>query len=168
MTDTASRRSALRPQDGTITVAAAATGGLAPHAHAAGRPRHGAGPRVERLLAELTLDEKISLPHGATGPASLGQAGHVPGVARFGIPPSHLADGPVGVRATRIRVWGGRRRLTPRAGERKRVTVPVAARTLSSWDPERHDWVSGTGRREVWIGAPAEDPRLRTRAGVAR
>jgi len=101
MTDTASRRSALRLLGGAITVAAAATGGLAPPAHAAGRPGHGAGRRVERLIARLTLDEKISLLHGATDPASLGQAGYVPGVARLGIPALRLADGPAGVRVTR-------------------------------------------------------------------
>ncbi|AZP16248.1 glycoside hydrolase family 3 protein [Streptomyces aquilus] len=101
MTDTVSRRSTLRLLGGAITVAAAATGGPAPLAHAGGRPGHGAGPRVERLLARLTLDEKISLLHGATDPVSLGQAGYVPGVARLGIPPLRLADGPAGVRVTR-------------------------------------------------------------------
>ncbi|NUS27277.1 MAG: hypothetical protein HOV92_24040, partial [Streptomyces sp.] len=63
---------------------------------------------------------------------------------------------------------GGYRRLTLRAGERRRVTVRVAARTLSSWDPKRHDWVLGTGLRDVWVGASAGDLRLRTRAGVTR
>ncbi|WP_246562233.1 beta-glucosidase [Streptomyces roseirectus] len=55
-------------------------------------------PRVERLLSQLTLDEKLSLLHGAPDPASLGQAGHLPGVPRLGIPPLRLADGPAGVR----------------------------------------------------------------------
>ncbi|NUO45563.1 MAG: beta-glucosidase, partial [Streptomyces sp.] len=67
-----------------------------------------------------------------------------------------------------VRVLGGYRRLTLRAGERRRVTVRVAARTLSSWDPKRHDWVLGTGLRDVWVGASAGDLRLRTRAGVTR
>jgi beta-glucosidase len=53
---------------------------------------------VETLLALLTLDEKISLLHGAEDPHSLGQAGYVPGVARLAIPPLRLADGPAGVR----------------------------------------------------------------------
>ncbi|MFE7174288.1 beta-glucosidase [Streptomyces sp. NPDC057616] len=101
MTDTVSRRSALRLLGGAIAVAAAATGGLAPPAHAQDRPEAGAGPRVEGLIGKLTLDEKISLLHGATDPASLGQAGYVPGVPRLGIPPLRLTDGPAGVRVTR-------------------------------------------------------------------
>ncbi|MER5450642.1 glycoside hydrolase family 3 N-terminal domain-containing protein [Streptomyces sp. NPDC002764] len=101
MSDPVSRRSALRLMSGAIAVAAAATGGFTPAAHAQSRPEAGAGPRVEGLLARLTLDEKISLLHGTTDPASLGQAGYVPGVARLGIPPLRLADGPAGVRVTR-------------------------------------------------------------------
>lgn len=57
--------------------------------------------RVDDLLARLTLDEKVSLLHGATDPESLGQAGHVPGVPRLGIPPLRLADGPAGIRVRR-------------------------------------------------------------------
>ncbi|MFF3346756.1 beta-glucosidase [Streptomyces sp. NPDC002779] len=102
MTDTVSRRSALRLVGGAVAVAAAATGGPAPlsSAHAHGRTGPSAGRRVESLLARLTLDEKISLLHGATDPAPLGQAGYLPGVERLGIPPLRLADGPAGVRVT--------------------------------------------------------------------
>ncbi|MFF7471942.1 glycoside hydrolase family 3 N-terminal domain-containing protein [Streptomyces sp. NPDC008092] len=102
MSETVSRRSALRLTAGAIAVAAAATGGLVPltPAAAADRPGAGAGPRVEGLLARLTLDEKISLLHGADDPGSLGQAGYVPGVPRLNIPPLRLADGPAGVRIT--------------------------------------------------------------------
>ncbi|MFE6485819.1 beta-glucosidase, partial [Streptomyces sp. NPDC057757] len=94
------RRSALRLLGGAIAVAAAATGaGPASVAHA--ESRTGAGSRVEGLISKLTLDEKVSLLHGATDPAPLGQAGHVPGVPRLGIPPLRLADGPAGVRVAR-------------------------------------------------------------------
>lgn len=95
MTDTVPRiprRSALRLIGGALTVAAVPS-----LAHA----RSGPAPRVEALLARLTLDEKISLLHGATDPRPLGQAGYVPGVERLGIPPLRLADGPAGVRVTR-------------------------------------------------------------------
>ncbi|WP_406446825.1 glycoside hydrolase family 3 C-terminal domain-containing protein [Streptomyces sp. NBC_01613] len=100
MTDTVSRRSALRLLGGAIVVATAVTGDLTPPAHALDRPEAGAGPRVEGLVAKLTLDEKISLLHGATDPNSLGQAGYVPAVERLGIPRLRLADGPAGVRVT--------------------------------------------------------------------
>src|ERR1700689_1693098 len=54
---------------------------------------------VDRLLAAMTLPEKIALVHGATESASSyqGQAGYMPGVARLGIPSLRLADGPPGV-----------------------------------------------------------------------
>ncbi|CAL9634449.1 Beta-hexosaminidase [Streptomyces sp. enrichment culture] len=63
-----------------------------------------------------------------------------------------------------VRALAGYRRLALRAGERRRVTVRVTSRTLSCWDPRRHDWVLGTGRRAVWIGASSADLRLRTGA----
>src|SRR5208283_316082 len=55
--------------------------------------------RVDRLLGKMTLDEKMTLVHGAgESPAtSQGQAGYVPGIPRLGIPPLRLADGPPGV-----------------------------------------------------------------------
>ncbi|MFE6281513.1 beta-glucosidase [Streptomyces sp. NPDC057877] len=99
MTDPVPRRSALALLGGALTVAAA-TGALAAPAHAHGRANAAHTRRVDKLLARLTLDEKISLLHGATDPAQLGQAGYVPGVKRLGIPPLRLADGPAGVRVT--------------------------------------------------------------------
>ena len=49
-------------------------------------------PKVRSLMNVLTLDEKISLVHGAVVPASLGQAGYLPGVPRLGIPVRRDAD----------------------------------------------------------------------------
>lgn len=100
MSDSVTRRSALGLLGGAITVAAAITAGAALPSYAAARARRdpGAGPRVESLIGRLTLDEKISLLHGADDPEGLGQAGYVPGVPRLGIPPLRLADGPAGVR----------------------------------------------------------------------
>ncbi|MEV0318528.1 beta-glucosidase [Streptomyces sp. NPDC050658] len=57
--------------------------------------------RVRGLVARLTLDEKISLVHGATDPRRLGQAGYLPGVERLGIPELRLSDGPAGVNVTK-------------------------------------------------------------------
>ena len=68
--------------------------------------------------------------------------------------------------AQAVRVLGGYRRVALRAGQRRRVEVEVAARTLSSWDPTRHHWVLGTGRRTVWLGASSRDLRLRTSVEV--
>ncbi len=55
--------------------------------------------RVDRLLAQMTLDEKISMIHGTGEDAATyqGEAGYLPGVARLGIPPMRFADGPPGV-----------------------------------------------------------------------
>ena len=47
--------------------------------------------RAEELMKKLTLDEKISMIHGA----QLFQTG---GVERLGIPPLKMSDGPMGVR----------------------------------------------------------------------
>jgi beta-glucosidase len=55
---------------------------------------------VDALLAAMTLDEKLTFVHGSVDPQSLGEAGYVPGVARLGIPPLRLTDGPAGVRVT--------------------------------------------------------------------
>ncbi|WP_431873256.1 glycoside hydrolase family 3 C-terminal domain-containing protein [Amycolatopsis sacchari] len=52
-------------------------------------------------VSRMTLEEKVSLLHGATDPASLGQAGYLPGVPRLGIPEVRLTDGPAGIRVTR-------------------------------------------------------------------
>ncbi|MFD9636330.1 hypothetical protein, partial [Streptomyces violascens] len=63
MSDTVSRRSALRLLGGAVTVAAAATGTLAAPARALSAPP--ASRRVEALIARLSPDEKVGLLHGA-------------------------------------------------------------------------------------------------------
>lgn len=55
--------------------------------------------RVDHLLGQMTLDEKIAMIHG-TGEDNTtyqGQAGYLPGIKRLGIPPMRFADGPPGV-----------------------------------------------------------------------
>jgi beta-glucosidase len=64
------------------------------------QPRSQDRGSVGALLAAMTLDEKLSFVHGSPDPHSLGQAGYIPGVARLGIPPLRLTDGPAGVRVT--------------------------------------------------------------------
>ncbi|MFD5391038.1 beta-glucosidase [Streptomyces sp. NPDC127074] len=104
-----SRRSALSFLGGAMAVAATGGGGWrAAAAEPASGPGSAPGPasgpaasRVDSLIGRMTLEEKVSLLHGAKDPRSLGQAGHIPGVPRLGIPPLRLADGPAGVRVTR-------------------------------------------------------------------
>ncbi|MEU5952730.1 glycoside hydrolase family 3 N-terminal domain-containing protein [Streptomyces sp. NPDC047525] len=80
--------------------AAAATGAAGGTEGAASPGVAAATRRVRGLIARLTLDEKISLVHGATDPRRLGQAGYLPGVKRLGIPELRLSDGPAGVNVT--------------------------------------------------------------------
>jgi beta-glucosidase len=55
--------------------------------------------RVDKLLSQMTLEEKMALIRGAQeDPATnQGQAGYLPGVPRLGIPPLRMSDGPPGV-----------------------------------------------------------------------
>jgi beta-glucosidase len=55
--------------------------------------------RVDKLLRQMTLDEKLAMIHGVGEDASTyqGEAGYLPGVKRLGIPPMRFADGPPGV-----------------------------------------------------------------------
>ncbi|MFD0270562.1 beta-glucosidase [Streptomyces sp. NPDC127106] len=65
-----------------------------------------------------------------------------------------------------VRALAGYRRLTLAPGEARRVAVDVDARALSSWDPERHAWVPGTGRRTVFAGRSSRDLPLRAETVV--
>ena len=55
--------------------------------------------RVDHLLGQMTLDEKIAMIHGSGEDASTSQgvAGYLPGIKRLGIPPMRFADGPPGI-----------------------------------------------------------------------
>ncbi|MGC2297864.1 MAG: glycoside hydrolase family 3 N-terminal domain-containing protein, partial [Acidobacteriaceae bacterium] len=55
--------------------------------------------RVDKLLSQMTFDEKIGMIHGEDeDPATFqGQAGYLRGVPRLGIPAMRFADGPPGV-----------------------------------------------------------------------
>jgi len=56
-------------------------------------------PRVDKLLSQMTLEEKIAMVHGTGEDPSTnqGQAGYRAGIPRLGIPSLRLADGPPGV-----------------------------------------------------------------------
>src|ERR1035438_9700992 len=55
------------------------------------------GTDIQALVRRMTIEEKISLVHGAGDPQDLGQAGYWPGLPRLGIPPLRFADGPAGI-----------------------------------------------------------------------
>jgi beta-glucosidase len=95
-------------------VLAVASLAVAPTAVSASAPRAAAAPRVAAarpwmntrlgpeqrarlLVAQMTLDEKIAMVHGAGFAFNIGYAGVVPVNTRLGIPALYLADSPVGV-----------------------------------------------------------------------
>lgn len=53
--------------------------------------------RIDLLVRQMTLAEKLSLVHGARDPEMLAGAGYWPGLPRLRIPPLRLADGPPGI-----------------------------------------------------------------------
>src|SRR3954452_1286421 len=78
-----------------------ATAALAVAALAVGAPGAAAQSRAESLVAQMTLDEKLSMVHGTGAwldPKDLREAGFIPGVPRLGIPPLRLTDAPIGIR----------------------------------------------------------------------
>ena len=91
--------------------------------------------RVDKLLSQMTLDEKITLIHGTGEDSKVyqGQAGYLAGIPRLGIPGLRFADGPPGV-LTRI----------PSQGES--ATMAVAA-TFSTKDGEDNGIVIGREAR---------------------
>jgi len=60
--------------------------------------------KVDRLLSQMTLEEKINLLHGGTeaSPSGVSQAGTWPGLPRLNIPSLRLSDGPPGVS---VQIW---------------------------------------------------------------
>ncbi|MFN8028079.1 MAG: glycoside hydrolase family 3 C-terminal domain-containing protein [Acidimicrobiia bacterium] len=74
--------------------------------------------RVDKLIAELTLDEKASLTAGA-------DMWTIPGVERVGIPAVTVTDGPNGARGTAL--FG--------LGNETAVCVPCGSALGATWDP---------------------------------
>jgi len=70
--------------------------------------------RAAELLSQMTLDEKLSLVHGVSGP----YVGNVPANTRLNIPPLHLEDGPQGVAD----------------GVQKTTCWPSALTVVATWD----------------------------------
>jgi beta-glucosidase len=95
--------------------------------------------RIDRLLKQMTLEEKMNLIRGDAEPAATnqGQAGYLPGVPRLHIPSLRMADGPPGV-------------LTRIPGQAQTATMGVAA-TFSVKDAEQNGVAIGREARSLGI-----------------
>jgi beta-glucosidase len=95
--------------------------------------------RVDKLLSQMTLQEKLTLVHGAQEDQAVyqGQAGYLAGVPRLGIPGLRYADGPPGV-------------LTRHPSQGETATMGVAA-TFSLRDAELNGVVIGREARALGI-----------------
>jgi beta-glucosidase len=85
---------ALIPASGVPASASTLPATGAPNAQ---RSYAAARQRAQRLVHQMTLDEKVQLIHGIGFQRNAGFAGRVAGIARLGIPDLVLADGPNGV-----------------------------------------------------------------------
>ena len=95
--------------------------------------------RIDRLLHQLTLEEKMDLIRGGIEDAAVyqGQAGFLPGVPRLHIPSLRFADGPPGL-------------LTRVPAQAETATMGVAA-TFSTRDAEANGAVIGREARSLGI-----------------
>jgi beta-glucosidase len=96
-------------------------------------------PRVDKLLSQMTLQEKLTLIHGTQEDPKVyqGQAGYLAGIPRLGIPGLRFADGPPGV-------------LTRHPSQGETATMGVAA-TFSIKDAEDNGLVIGREDRALGI-----------------
>jgi len=100
--------------------------------------------RLDKLLSQMTRDEKIALIRGASeDPATnQGQAGYIAGVPRLGIPPLRMSDGPPGV-------------LTRLPSQAETATMGLAA-TFSRRDAEENGAVIGREAKSLGIDVVLE------------
>jgi len=95
--------------------------------------------RVDKLLSQMTLEEKLSLIHGTYEDPAVyqGQAGYLGGISRLNIPGLRFADGPPGV-------------LTRHRSQGETATMGVAA-TFSRKTAEENGIVIGREDRALGI-----------------
>ena len=95
--------------------------------------------RIDKLLSQMTLEEKMNLIRGGVEPADVyqGQAGYLPGVPRLSVPSLRMADGPPGL-------------LTRVPGQAETATMGVAA-TWSRATAEANGAVIGREARSLGI-----------------
>ncbi|WP_207429145.1 glycoside hydrolase family 3 C-terminal domain-containing protein [Pedobacter sp. SYSU D00535] len=80
--------------------------------------------KIEALLKQMTLEEKIGMIHGNSSFTSTG-------VARLGIPELTTSDGPHGVRPEHGRDW-----VLDKKGNDSSTYLPVGLTLASTWNPE--------------------------------
>ncbi len=95
--------------------------------------------RVDKLLSQMTIQEKLTLIHGTQEDPKVyqGQAGYLAGIPRLGIPGLRFADGPPGV-------------LTRHPSQSETATMGVAA-TFSAKTAEANGLVIGREERALGI-----------------
>ena len=81
-------------------------------------------PKIDILLKQLTLEEKINMIHGNSSFTS-------GGVARLGIPELTMSDGPHGVRPEHGRDW-----KLDNNGQDSSTYLPVGLTLASTWNPK--------------------------------
>src|SRR5271169_5092928 len=118
---------------GLVLVIAAASAGAQPVPVVTG------DARVDKLLSQMNLEEKLTLAHGTPEDPAVyqGQAGYLGGVPRPGIPGLRFADGPPGV-------------LTRHPSQGETATMGVAA-TFSVKTAEENGLVIGREDRALGI-----------------
>ena len=85
---------------------------------------------IEKLLAELTLEEKVSLLSGAN-------LWETPAIERLDIPPLRVTDGPNGARGTRF------------TDGLRAACFPCGSALAATWDPELIEQVGGALAQEA-------------------
>ena len=113
-------------------------------AHAQSVPVVTGDARLDKLLSQMTRDEKMALIRGASEDPSTnqGQAGYIVGVPRLGIPPLRMSDGPPGV-------------LTRLPSQAETATMGLAA-TFSRRDAEDNGLVIAREAKSLGIDVVLE------------
>ena len=101
-------------------------------------------PRIDKLLSQMTLEEKMALIRGQAEPPATnqGQAGYLAGIPRLGIPSLRMSDGPPGV-------------LTRLPSQAETATMGVAA-TFSRQDAEQNGVVIAREAKSLAIDVVLE------------
>ena len=107
-------------------------------------PAVGGEARVDALLGQMTLEEKILMIHGEVEPAATnqGEAGYLEGIPRLGIPSLRMSDGPPGI-------------LTREPSQAETATMGVAA-TFSKEDAKQNGMVIAREARSLGIDVVLE------------